>query len=60
MTVRKCNNEHDMRLTDIHLQSIDGCTAYKARHSSMANLQLVKEFECPLCGQKDEVREEAR
>jgi len=57
--VRKCQNEHEMRLIDVHLQTINGLTAYKPRHNSLTNLQLVKEFECPLCGQKDTVREEA-
>jgi len=55
---RKCQNEHEMCLIDVHLQTIPGATAYRPTHNSLSSILLVKEFECPLCGQKDEVRED--
>ena len=57
MTGRQCKNGHDMRLTDVHLKSIFGVTAYKPHHG-FAGLQLVKVFECGLCDDKQEVCED--
>jgi len=54
---RKCKYEHDMRLVDVHLQNVNGVTAYRPTHGH-AGLQLVKVYECGLCDQVDEVKEE--
>lgn len=58
-TLKKCKNEHDMRLTDVHLKGVDGAAVYRPTHGS-GGLQLVKVYECGLCGQVDEVIEEIR
>jgi len=60
MTGRQCKYGHDMRLTDVHLQTVNGVSAYRARFGVIGGLQVVKVFECPLCDQKDDVVEEIR
>lgn len=59
MTGRQCKYGHDMRLTDVHLQGVNALSAYRPNHGPVG-IHIVKVFECPLCDQKDEVREEVR
>jgi hypothetical protein len=47
-----------MRLTDVHLKSVFGATSHAPLRTGPPGFQLVKVFECALCNDTLEVREE--